>query len=93
MLNLKKQYKGTHLQIRGRVTEAESKLMISRRKRGQGGINWEIETGIYTLLYIKQTFNKGLLYSIGNASQYSVMTHMEKESKKEWTYIYIYIYI
>ena len=33
--------------------------------------------------------NKGLLYSIGNFSQYSVMTHMEKESKKQWTYIYV----
>ena len=33
--------------------------------------------------------NKDLLYSIGNSSQYSVMTYMEKESKKEWKYVYV----
>ena len=34
--------------------------------------------------------NKDLLYSIGNATQYSVMTHMRKESKKYCIYIYTY---
>ena len=28
--------------------------------------------------------NKDLLYSTGNSTQYSVMTYMGKESKKEW---------
>ena len=37
MLNLKKQFKGTHLQNRGRVTEAESKLMIPGGKEGREG--------------------------------------------------------
>ena len=53
--------------------------MVTRERQG-GGINWEIETDIYTLLYIKQITTKDLLYSTGNSSQYSVMTGMEKES-------------
>ena len=54
-----------------------------------GGINWEIGIDIYTLLYIKQITNKDLLYSTGNSTQYSVMTYMGKESKKEWISIYV----
>ena len=46
---------------------------------------------IYTLLYIKQINNKGLLYSTGNSIQYSVITYMGKESEKEWTYVYVNI--
>ena len=34
----------------------------------------------YTLLYIKQTMNKDLLYNTGNCIQYSVMAYMEIES-------------
>ena len=33
--------------------------------------------------------NKDLLYSTGNCAQYSVMTCMGKESKKEWIYVYV----
>ena len=33
------------------------------------GVNWEIGTDVYTLLYIKQITNKDLLYSIGNSTQ------------------------
>ena len=50
-----------------------------------GGINWEIDTN--TVLYIKQITNKDLLCSIGNYIQYSIMTYMGKESKKEWMYV------
>ena len=50
-------------------------------------MNWETGTDVYTLLYIKQTTNKDLLYSTGNSSQYSVMTYMGKELKKEWMYV------
>ena len=50
-------------------------------------MNWETGTDVYTLLYIKQTTNKDLLYSTGNSSQYSVMTYMGKEVKKEWMYV------
>ena len=50
--------------------------------RGGGGINWEIGMDIYTLLYIKETTSKDLLYSTGNSTQYSVMAFRGKESKK-----------
>ena len=33
--------------------------------------------------------HKDLLYSTGNSTQYSVMTCMEKESKKVWIYLYV----
>ena len=46
------------------------------------GMNWQIETDIYTLLYVKQTTSKNLLYSTENSTQYSVMTYMGKESKR-----------
>ena len=55
----------------------------------RAGINWEIEIDIYTLLYIKQIVNKNLVYSIRNSTQYSVMTYVGKESKKEWMYVYV----
>ena len=57
--------------------------------KGSGRINWEIEMDIYTLLRIKQITNKDLLYRTGNSTQYSVMTCMGKESKKELIYIYV----
>ena len=34
--------------------DVENKLMVSRRQGGGGGINWGIETDIYTVLYKKR---------------------------------------
>ena len=48
----KKWYKSTYLQDRNRVTDTENKLMVTKGE-SVGGINWEIGTDIYTLLYIK----------------------------------------
>ena len=48
-----------------------------------GGLNQELMMNIHTLLYIKQITNKDLLYSTGNSTQYSIITNMEKESKKK----------
>ena len=42
--------------------------------KGWGGIDWEFGIDTYTLLYLKQITNKDLLYSTGNAVQYSVLT-------------------
>ena len=56
---------------------------------GRAGINWEIGIDIYTPLYIKETTSKNLLHSAGNSTQYSVMTYIGIESKKEWIYICI----
>ena len=41
---------------------------------GEGGMNWEIGIGIYTLLCMKQIPNEDLLYSTGNSTQCSVVT-------------------
>ena len=50
--------------------------------RGRGGINWKTVTDMYTLLYIKEATNEGLLHSTGNSTQHSIMTYMGKESKR-----------
>ena len=50
-------YKWTYLQ--NTVTDVENKFMVTGGQ--EGGINWEIGTDIYTLLYIKYTANKDLL--------------------------------
>ena len=67
------------------VTDVENTLMVTREEEGEG--NQEIEINIYTLPYIKQITNKDLLYSTGNATQYSTMTYMGKQPKKEWIYV------
>ena len=46
-----------------------------------------------TLLYLKWTANKDLLYSTENSAQYFVMTYIGKEYEKEWIYVYLYIHI
>ena len=38
---------------------------------------------IYTLVYIKQVTNKGLLYSTENSTQYSVMAYIRNNLKKK----------
>ena len=59
--------------------------------KGQRGESDKLGDGIniYTLLYIKQITNKDLLYSIGNSTQYSAITYMEKNLRKnESMYMY-----
>ena len=68
--------------------KGEEVLGMSKLEQPRG-INWEIGINIYTLLYIEQITNKNLPYSTGNSTQYSVMTYMEKESRKEWMYVYV----
>ena len=53
-------YKRAYLENRSRVMDVENKLMVSRRQGGGGGINWGIETDIYTVLYKKRITNKNL---------------------------------
>ena len=54
MWNLKKWYKWNYFQNRNRVTDVENKLMVTKVEVGEGRvINWETESDIYTLLYIK----------------------------------------
>ena len=43
----------------------------------------------FSLLCIKWTTNKELLYSTGNSTQYSVITYMGKEFEREQICMYI----
>ena len=51
-------------------------------------VDWEIGTGIDTLLYTKSICNKNLVYSTGKSTQYSLMVYMGIESEKERIYVY-----
>lgn len=50
---------------------------------GRGGINWDIGTDIFTLLYTKEITSKNLLRSRGNSTQYPVMVYMGKKILKK----------
>lgn len=54
-----------------------------------GGMDWEVEIDIYTLLYIRWVTIKNVPNRTGKPSQYLVMTCMGKESEKEWIYVYV----
>ena len=49
-----------------------------------------IAFSLHTLLYIKEITSKNLLYSTGNTSQYTVMTYIGKENKKECICVYVW---
>ena len=63
--------------------------MVTKREMLWGGMNWEVGSGMYTLLFIKLVSNKDLLYSTRECTQYSVITYMGKEPEKEWIYVYV----
>ena len=42
-----------NLQNRNRLSDVENERVIYQVEKRRGGINWEIEINIYTLLYIK----------------------------------------
>ena len=51
------------------------------------GTDWDLGIDMCTLLYLKQITNKDLLYSIGNYTQYLVITYNEKECKKIYMHV------
>ena len=58
---------------------------------GDGGAWWAAVYGVTqsrTQLKWFSSSSKDLLYSIGDSSQYSVMTYMGRESTEEWVYVY-----
>ena len=63
--------------------------MWTPRGKWARGMNWEVGTGICTLLHVKQIINKDLLYITGNYTQYSVTVYVEKEFEKEEIYEYV----
>ena len=66
----------------------ESQTWLPKRKCG-GGKYQGIGIDTYTVLYIKWMGNEDLLHVTGKFTQYSVITHMGKESEKEWIYVYV----
>jgi len=65
----------SYLQSRNRDPGVQNKWMdTTGEDRGWNGMNWEIGTDVYTLLYIKQTTNENLQYSTENSTQCSVVT-------------------
>ena len=61
--------------------------------KGKGGGMDKLENWarhIYTVIY-KNITNKDLLYRMWNSAQYSVMTYMRRESKKEWIYVHVWV--
>ena len=55
-------------------------------KRGRGGLNQEFGINTYTLLHVKEIFNKDLLFSIRNYTQYFVTKYKEKYSENTHTH-------
>ena len=39
---------------------------------------------------LKTDNQRGLTIGTGNSTQYSIITYMGKESRKEWIYVYMY---
>ena len=52
------------------------------REEKEGGMNWEVGTNGYTLLYIKYITNENLLYTTGSSTQRSVVTKWEGNPKE-----------
>ena len=64
--------------------------MVTKGETLEGGMDWEIGIGIYTLLYTKSIGNKDLLYSSGKSIQYFAIVYMGTEYEKEWLYMHMY---
>ena len=86
---LKLLYLQTNLLTEQKQTHRHRKQTYGCQRGKGGGINQEFGSNISTRLCIKQINNKDLLYSIGNSTQYFVMSCIEKESEKEFTYLFI----
>ena len=46
---------------------------------------------MHTLLYLRWTINKALLYSTGNSVQCYVVAWMGEEFRGEWIHIYVWL--
>ena len=61
------------MQGRNRDIDVKNKL-VDTVGGGQGGMNQEIRTDIYTLPYVKQTASGNLLHNTASSAWCSVMT-------------------
>ena len=51
-------------------------------------MDWAFGIDIYTLLYMEWMVNRDMLFGTGNSTQCNVITHMGRESEKEWMCVY-----
>ena len=73
----------------GRISFHIIKSILCYQKGNMGTrINQEVESNIYTPLYIKQITKR--TQCIAQGTQYSLITYMGKESEKEWIHVYMY---
>ena len=56
--------------------------MVTKEETLGRMMKWEVRIDIHALLYMESMNNKSLLYSIGNPTQFSVVTYIGKESEK-----------
>ena len=87
----KKWYKWTYLQNRNRLIDLEKELMAARREGCGEGIIRQLGMDMYTLVYLKWTTNKVVLYSTGNSAQFYVAAWIGGELGGEWMYIYDWV--
>ena len=66
-----KLYKWTYLQNRNKPFVLVNELLVTMKKRWRRGKDWDLWIDMYTLLYLKLTTNKDLLYITGNSAQYT----------------------
>ena len=66
MWNPKKWYRQSYLQ--NKIETQTQSINIWTWQGDEGGLNWEIETDIYSVLYIRQITNENLLYSTENCT-------------------------
>ena len=62
--------------------------MAARREGWGEGIIRQLGMDMYTLVYLKWTTNKVVLYSTGNSAQFYVAAWIGGELGGEWMYIY-----
>ena len=72
-----------NLQNRKRLTDLENGLMVARGKGKLGSLGWVM----YTLLYLKRTTSKDLLYSIWNSAHCDVAAWMGGRRKENLIFL------
>ena len=65
--------------------------MVTRGEGWEEGIVREFETDVYTLLYLKCTTNKDLLYSTGNSAQCYMVAWMGGDFGGQWIHVYVWL--
>ena len=74
-------------------TDLENNPMVSRGEGWREGIVREFALGMHTVLHLKWTTSKDLLYSTGNSAQCCVAAWMGGEFGGVWTHTHTHTHI